>query len=266
MHELLEQNQIDINVAVRTIGNLPSLLLPKDMKYTKNELELVKAYEFFFQGQEVWLRNLVLKQALNPAAIETDWKHFQGHAAINAALLDLISGLHPRVPVFQEACPEKEAPSIIWLTAIALDTADALKSSGLMLDPDVGDDFLGYSTLLGKSEYCKFSQALLESCDESIRSNDPNKPSKKGKSQTVYNWKDDPITYLCKVATRQAMWNKDFDEQYWQPYSKTRRYWIRKIRDNKILQAACLLPNGDIFITGQGKKIPKSVKPSLGFG
>ncbi len=262
-----KNNSIDIKVAVKTIGNLPSLLLPKGIEYTSNEARVVKAYDFFFQGLEVWLQNLVLKQALNPAAMQTGWKHFQGHAAMDAALLNLISGLHPRVPSFQKACPEKEAPSIIWLVALAIDTANVLKESGLMLDPDlVKNNFYGRSILIGKNDYCLNNITLLDQWDEQIRQETLTKTAKKKRTQAVYTWKDCPITYLCKVAAHQAKWDPDFDEQYWQPYSQITRYWTRKIRDNKILQAGCLLPNGDLFITGLGKKIPTSVKLSLGFG
>jgi len=259
-------NEIDIKAAVKKIGILPSLLLSTSIEYSPNETKLIKSYEFFFQGLEVWLQNLSLKQALNPAAVQTNWKYFQGHAAMDAALLDLISGLHSRVPFLQEAFPEKEAPSVIWLMALYIDTANVLKESGLILDQDIGKrNFLGKPILVGKNDIYLGNVTLLNKSDEQIQGLSKaiveNKQTQKGD-----DWKDCLVTYLCKVATSQAISDPGFDEQYWQPYFRTIRSWTRKIRDNKILQAGCLLPNGDLFVTGLGKKIPKSIKQNHEFG
>lgn len=262
-------NEIDIKAAVKTIGILPSLLLSTSIEYSPNETKLIKSYEFFFQGLEVWLQNLSLKQALNPAAVQTNWKYFQGHAAMDAALLDLISGLHSRVPFLQEAFPEKEAPSVIWLMALYIDAGNVLKESGLILDQEIGKrDFLGKPILVGKNDIYLGNVTLLNKSDEQIEGTSE-EIVKSELTQRGYGWKDWKdclVTYLCKVATCQAILDSDFDKQYWQPYSRTIRYWTRKIRDNKILQAGCLLPNGDLFVTGSGKKIPKSIKQNHGFG
>ena len=259
-------DDMDIKVAVKTIGILPSLLLSPSIKYSENETKLIKSYEFFFQGLEVWLENLSLKQSLNPAAVETNWKHFQGYAAMDAALLDLISGLHPRVASLQEAFSGKEAPSAIWLMALYINTANTLKESGLILEQDSDKrNFLGKPFLVGKNDIYLDNIAVLNKSDEQIQGTSEKIVEKK-LTPRIYEAKDCLISYLQKVAVHEAIRDSDFDSQYWKPYYKTISYWTRKIRDNKVLQAACLLPNGDLFVTGSGKKIPKSIKPTRGFG
>jgi hypothetical protein len=42
-------DDIDIKVAVKTVGILPSLLLSPSIEYSENETKLIKSYEFFFK-------------------------------------------------------------------------------------------------------------------------------------------------------------------------------------------------------------------------
>ena len=251
--------QLSIDTAVRSVSKLPELVLPRGVYFeAPNEKQIINSCKYFYRGLEEWLKHFILHKALAPEAIFTDWKHFQGQAVLDSSLLTLITGLYPRHPLLQKACQQDDAPIIIWLHVMSINCETLLTDTGI----------LGKSSLTGKVDYQRSNLALLERFNEhTIRIHPP-----KGNPDTLptseIDFKESPETYLEALASDLASQDEDFDKDYWRPYYNTKKRWTRKIRENKHLQAGCLLPSGELFLTGENKKIPPSVRSSIskGFG
>jgi hypothetical protein len=250
---------IDINQAVVSISKLPELVLPKGVCFeTPGEKQIINQCKYFYRGLEAWLKHFVLHKALAPEVIFTDWKHFQGRAVLDSSQLTLITGLYSRLPLLQESCPGDDAPVKIWFRVMAINCEIVLTKSGI----------LGKSSLTGKVDYQKNNLALLERYNEhTIRIHPPEENSDAPPTDEI-DFEESPETYLDALASQLASQDEDFDKDYWQPYYSTKKRWTRKIRENKHLQAGCLLPSGELFLTGENKKIPPSVRSSVskGFG
>ncbi len=251
--------QLSIDTAVRSISKLPELLIPKGVYFeTPGEKQIINESKYFYRGLEEWLKHFILHKALTPEAIITDWKHFQGHAVLDSSLLTLITGLYPRHPLLQEACQGDDAPVVIWFYAMAINCEIALTNAGI----------LGKPSLTGKVDYQKNNFALLERYNEHTIRLQPPKENPNALPTDEIDFKESPITALIALASKLASQDEGFDKDYWQPYYSTEKRWTRKIRENKHLQAGCLLPSGELFVTGENKKILPSVRSSIskGFG
>jgi hypothetical protein len=247
------QFELSINTAVKAISKLPELVIPREVVFeTPEEQKIINNSKSFYRAKGEWLKHLVLHQALAPEAIFTTWKHFQGHAILDSSLLTLITGLHSRLPILQESCPRIDAPVVIWFQAMIINCRTTFIQEGL----------LGKSNIIGKVKWYQNELALLEVFNEHIIRIQPPKENPNAVPNGEIDFRERPETYLKTLASELASQDEDFDKDYWQPYSKTRKRWIRKIRDNKHLQMGCLLPSGELYITGGNKKIPSSVRHS----
>jgi hypothetical protein len=249
-------NYLNIETAVKLVGQLPNLLL-KDIAFDNpNQEKVVKTYKYFYQGLELWLEHFVLHKSLVPEAFLTDWKHFQAHAQLDTALLHLATGLHPRNPWLQEVYSEENGPTLLWFHAIGSKCENTFKESGL----------LGKPCLVGKDDFHKNNLTLLDRLSEhSIRVYLPEQIVNTPITDEV-QFTDCPVTYLAVLASHLAGYDEDFDKDYWQPYEKVTRRCTRKIRSNPKLQGGVLLPNGELFLTDHNKKIPAAVRKPKGKG
>lgn len=248
--------QLNLEAAVKSVKYLPNLLLPKDVAFEMlGEKEIVRTYEYFYQGLELWLEHLVLHKTLAPEAIFTNWKHFQAHAELDTALLQLATGLHPRIPWLQENFTGEDGPTMLWFYAMSIKCRNTFIESGL----------LGKPSLSGKVEFQLHNLVLLDRLNEhSIHVYLPDKEVDTRITDRI-QFTDCPETYLAMLASDLTRHDNDFAEGYWQPYERTKRRCTRKIRSNPKLQGGILLPNGELFRTGQDKKIPPSFRKK-GFG
>ncbi len=245
--------ELSIDTAVRAISKLPELVMHKDVVFeTREEQKIINNSKSFYRAKEEWLKHLVLHQALDSEAIFTDWKHFEGHAVLDSALLTLITGLYPRLPTLQESYPRIDAPVVIWFQAMIINCRTTFIQQGL----------LGKPSIIGKVEWHQNELTLLEVFNECIISIHPPEENSKALPIGEIDFRERPETYLQALASELASQDEDFDKDYWQPYYKTKKRWTRKIRDNKHLQRGCLLPSGELHITGGNKKIPSSVRRS----
>jgi hypothetical protein len=253
------KTEINLDTAVRSISTLPELLIPKDIFFeSPSEKQIIIQCKYFYRGLEEWLKHLVLKQSLCSEALFTDWQHFQGHAVLESSSLNLITGLYPRVPLLQEACSGENAPVEIWFMRMFINCKIALMDCGI----------LGKSSLTGKVDFQKNNFELLDRYNEhTIRVLSPEENADTPFIDEL-DFFESPDTVIIALASELASQDEDFDKDYWQPYYKTEKRWIRKIRENKHLQSGCLLPSGELMLTGVKKKIPPSVRSSVskGFG
>lgn len=243
---------LDLKEIVKLVEFFPDYLLPQGIAFEMpNERKLIKAYRYYYKGIRVWLEHLVLKERLKPEAIDTDWKYFQPHAQINAALLDLATGVHARSWISD---PDYfESPAILWGNLLGIRVREALfESLGLT----------GVPALQGKVEFAEHNQLLLTEFDktESGRGLLQVCPIEQQPSNSTLDWNCDAETYLISLASDIAKNDSNFDEAYWIPFRKSYSFWTRKIRNCEHLHTAYLLPNGDLFVTQKGQKLPKQLK------
>jgi hypothetical protein len=256
---------MDINLesAVETIGILPDMFIPAGINFdTKGEREIIKHYRSVYKGLREWLKYLVLKQSLNPELIMfKKWQYYEPHAKLSSSLLDLITGLYPRLPELQEDDLGENAPVLIWLESQRLECEIVLKGSGILDKPKIPGkvDFINeqFDFLDG------LSQNILDgSSQNAIKRVDPNESRQENMWYVPLDFKEAPEAFLSALAAELASIDRNFDKDYWRPYEKCKKRWLREIRDNKYLQAGCVLETGELVMTGKGKKLPKPVRDS----
>lgn len=242
---------INLESAVETIGRLPDMFIPAGINFdTKGERELIKMYKFFYKGKREWLKHFVLKQSLNPEVLISNWKYYKPHGMLASNRLNLITGLYPCSPELQQNDLGENAPIVIWLLSEWYDCEIALKESGI----------LGKSKVAGKVDYLNTNFQLLDGLNQNtITLKEPDE-GKENMPNALLDFKESPGYFLSVLAGELISQNSDFDKDYWQPYERCQKRWIRKIRDCKYLQTGCLLETGELFITGERKKIPDSVR------
>ena len=234
---------ITLEQVVEFVEVLFDYQLPKDILFeTPAEKKLIKTYRYFYKGLRVWLEHLVLKKRLAPEAIFTDWKYYQPHAEIYDAHLVLIAGIHPRSSVYDHF----DQPYHVWGSLMVHQCRQLISTSGLLG---------GNPVVHGKSETVSHNLARTKQFDNSEITMTPPVEGLWTKS-TLY-WSESPVDYLVAVASNLAQNDRDFDEQHWIPYRRRVNLWRRKIRDCKSIQAAYILPSGELFVTEKGKKAPK---------
>jgi len=246
-------DSLDLASVVKFVEFFPDYLLPQNIAFEMpNERKLIKAYRYYYKGIKIWLEHLVLKERLNPEATDTDWKYFQPHAQIKAALLDLATGVHACSWIGDDH-DYFESPLIMWGNLLAIQAREALfESLGLT----------GIPALQGKVEFAEHNLLLLKKFDET----EPGRgllqvcPIEQQPSNSTLDWNCDAETYLISLASDIAKNDSDFDKAYWIPFRSSYSLWTRKIRDCEQLHTACLLPNGDLFMTQKGQKLPKQLR------
>ncbi len=246
-------NDLTVGELVSLIRSFPDCHLPKDILFeTANEKKLIKTYKYFYKGLSLWLENLAAKKRLSFELVSTNWRYFEPHAQIHNAQLDLATGVHSRSILYDYF----ESPVQVWGSLIYIQCKDILNGSGLF----------GKLLIEGKVETIAHNLERLSQFDaRNITAIPLLNHHEAGKSST-YSWDESPQDYLTVLASDIAQQDPDFDRDYWVPYKKTVSKWERKIKDCKWLQAGYLLPNGDLFVTARGRKIPKEFKSPKGFG
>lgn len=248
-------DSLDLASVVKLVEFFPDYLLPQDIAFEMpNERRLIKNYRYYYKGMRVWLEHLVLKERLNPEATDTNWKYLQPHAQINAAFLDLATGVHAHSWIGDpDYFDYFESPLIMWGNFLAVRAREALfESLGLT----------GIPALQGKVEFAEHNLLLLTKFDETESGRGLLQvcPIEQQPSDSTLDWNCDAETYLISLASDIAKNDSDFDGTYWIPFRKSYSLWTRKIRDCNQLHAACLLPNGDLFVTQKRQKLPKQLR------
>jgi len=242
---------INLESAVEATGRLPDMLIPTGISFdNKAEREIIRKSKFFYKGIREWLRHFVLKESRNPEVLISHWKYYKPHAMLSSSLLNLITGLYPHCPELQNNDFGENAPILLWLLSERYDCEIVLKRSGI----------LGKSQLTGVVELQDVNFQFLEGLNQNtITRKEPNE-GQENIANALLDFEEAPEAYLAVLAAELASQDSDFDKDYWQPYERCQKRWIRKIRDCKYLQAGCLLETGELFLTGERKKIPNSVK------
>lgn len=245
-----ELRDLPLEQIISLIELFPACHLPTEVLFDNpNEKTIIKTYRYFYKGLTVWLSHLAARKRLAPEAIFTNWKYYQPHAQIYAAYLELVTG------VFHRSILEGhfDSPAHAWAALIYIQCKQVLSNSGLF----------GVPVIHGKVEITNHNLVRLKQFDQRELTLIP--PANHEASKTTICWHEAPEDYLTALASDIAERDPDFDTNYWVPYRRSFSRWERSIRDCKKIQAAYLLPNRELFVTGKRQKIPKQFKDIKGF-
>ena len=261
--------KLTLEVAVEKIAQLPKIFISEEareliklnQKVQEGITKAVDSFDFYYESKSLWLRHLVLKEALASEAINSDRQYFQPHAELSNNLLELIKGLHPRVSFLQQgAFPPQEEIISWWLMCETIKAKNAFTTSGI----------LGKPTVFGKREFRKNNSAVIANLEEGILENNLVLTEIRSRSEdklveqtSIIDFTKEPEGYIAHFAAQEASRNHNFDRQFWKPYIKQRRFWDRKIDECSTLQLGCILPDGKLFTTGRRHKLPVSVEREL---
>lgn len=255
----LNLQTLNLDTAINSIEFLVDLALPKGVLFDDlEEKNLIKAHKYACQSRSLWLKHLAGKKALSPEAVFTNQKYFQPHAELDNALLNLALGLHARIPQMQAFWHGENGATTMWFQALLIEQQKAFEGVGL----------LGKAEGFGKNEFYNRDSNLLDKFNEgSTEGCFSDQQNMDGFSHQL-TFADSPETYLTTLGEYTARLDDDFLSEYWHPYYRSAKRWKRKLKDCKELQVAFLLPNRKLFVTGDNRKIPPSIKTnkSKGFG
>lgn len=217
------------------IAYLPEL--PPVQLTTKAELAIVRAEAESWKAISLWLRNLVLFEALSPEAYTGDALYQMPYAYWLRALLELIRAVHsqschPDIKAFS-------APSALWYHCICKWAERELEDSGLFgLSP----------TVIPKRENYKAISQLCSSLDKHVWEPDD-----------CYTIDDYPEAIIFAEAQAIAKADKGFHYHALRPFLKEWRHTAKHVKHCKHLQDSRLMPDGSIFTTGKDRKLPPSL-------
>lgn len=244
-------SNLTLGKIVSLISSFPDYHLPQDILFeTADEKKLIKDNRDYYQGVSVWLEKLAAEKPLSPDAESTNYKYFKPCAEIFAAQLDLITVVHPRSVLSDYF----ESDFHAWGSFIHSHCRNQLNKSGL----------LGYPHGHGKTEGNNNNSKLLQEHDEREITLIPSDNNQSIKPH--YSWYESPEQCLTDLASTIARQDPAFDRDCWVPYKKAVRRCDRKIKRCEELQLAFLSPDGNLYTTEKGKKVPKSFKSPKGFG
>lgn len=206
---------------------------PPILLTTSNEKQIFQGAKFRYKALSLWLRHLLLGEALADLAIDTDMKHYQPIAEFVAAQFTLAVGVHPRSA--NPAIREFDSPASLWFASQWIMSEQCLEDSGLT----------GTPRLEGKREGLIDSRKAIKNLE------DLRIPYRQG---TDLNF----LTGILLVEAHElAEAYPDFESDYFKPFMRVMKRTTKKIERSKHLQSVCLLPNGQLFWTGKDSKLPK---------
>jgi hypothetical protein len=226
-----------LETAVYVVGELPEALLKGLLCETPEQRQVFEQYVFFYQSQRLWLTHFLLGENLPPECKNTDFKFFEPHARMKAALFRLILGLYERSELLQSTLQGQGAAAVFWRSAIQAKCSDALSGSGLTGPPSLFSKRQLYDD---NNELLKNSLDLLSSDDQA----------------QARAWDDCPVTFLYDLACQVGRGDIDFFKDYLMPFKKAVSRGDRQILNCRELQSGCLLNDGTLFLTGTSNRFP----------
>lgn len=220
---------------VYSIADLPDL--PQVHLTTPAERAIVRAEANSWKAISLWLRNLLLFEALAPEAYTGDALYQMLNAYWLKALLELIRGVHSAsgnldIKAFS-------TPSALWYHCICKQAERELEDTGLFGLPPV---------IIPKRENYKAISQLCSSLEKRV-----------WKPDDCYTIDDYPEAIIFVEAQALAKADKGFHYRVFRPFLKEWRHIAKSVKHCKHLQDSCLLPDGSIFTTAKDRKLPPSL-------
>lgn len=217
---------------VYLIANLPEL--PQVCLTTPAELTIVRVEANSWKAISLWLRNLVLFEALAPEAYTGSALYQMPKACWLKALLELIRGVHSASG--NSDIKAFSTPSALWYHCICKQAEWKLEGRGVFGLPPV---------IVPKREHYKAVSQICTSLEKLV-----------WKPEDDCTIDDFPEEIIFAEAQALAKAERGFHYHVLRPFLKEWRRTAKIVKHCKHLQDGCLLPNGSIFITGKNRKLP----------
>lgn len=215
--------------AIAELPEHPGILLT-----TNNEREIFEADRQSYRAVSMWLRHLLLGQALAEECFLTEMKHYQPKAEYIAAEFRLAVGVHPRSA--NPTIRSFESPAALWFAVQQSMSQQSLEDSGLTDTPLIESKRTAFDENIQAIE-------LLENLSATYQ------PDDIGKLGSI----------LLLEAQEIAKVDLDFQKDYYRPHLRVVKRTNNKIKKSKYLQYAYLLPGGELFWTELGNRLPKNL-------
>ncbi len=212
---------------VLDLGQLPSL--PEVILTTPAEKTIWNSQKRLFLGASLWLRNMLLGEALLPEAYQSEALYCQPLAELLAADFRLATAVHARTS--SEDLLRFKTPAAFWFYCCWAKSLYSIENMGL--ESSVGKRGR-YNLAI---EFCSSLESF--SLNFGLPTAD-----------------DAPEMLLLAEAQRISESDYNFHLDYLSPYLKVLRRVAKKIKECKHLQAYCLLPDGTLHVTSKNLKLP----------
>lgn len=201
---------------------------------TQEQQAFLKNYRENWQGMSLWLRHLLLGEALAEEAYMTYTIHHLPRAELMAAEFRLAVGVHPRSvhPLIRSF----ESPAELWFYCQLQLSYGLLEHRGLFEPP----------IITGKTERLNGTRRFIDLL-EAYKFTDWEE--ERAKSQSIH-------LILTTEAQDIAKVDSNFDFTYYKPFLRQFKRMINAEKKNKQLQTSYLLPDGRIYRTEKNKKLP----------
>lgn len=202
---------------------------------TAEQQAFVNLHRANWQSISLWLRHLVLGEALEEDAYTTEALYLQPRAELMAAELRLAVGVHPRSahPVIRNF----KSPADLWFGCQIQLSYGMLQHDGL----------LGSPKIMGKAEKLKGTRRFVDQLE----------------TYKFADWEEERATsqsaqlILIIEAQDIAKVDANFDSAYYKPYLRQFKRSVNAEKNNKQLQDLYLLSDGQLYRTTKGGRLPK---------
>jgi hypothetical protein len=218
--------------AFRDLPSLPPILLDSDA-----EREVFAITKHKYQSASLWLRHILLGEALQREAYETSALAIQPFAEFLAANFRLAIAVYSRTTDPRFLC--FGSPAEFWFCCVVVMSQRHLENTGLT----------GKPFRLGKREAWDGAVKISSKLRCLEYQPDP-----------LPTFDKDPLTVLIVEAQALAKLDRNFYKDHLLPFIRTTRRSAKKNKELDNVQFYHLLPNGKLFVTGKNKKLPPLLK------
>ncbi len=189
-----------------------------------------------WQAMSLWLRYLLLGEALAEEAYLTSAINHQPRAELMAAEFRLAVGVHPRSA--HPTIRSFDSPAELWFHCQYVLSYGLLESKGLLEQPEIK----------GKSERLKATKRFIDLLDD-LKFTDWEEERAKGQCLQAI---------LITEAQDIAKVDHNFAFNYYKPFLRQFKRAVNFEKNNKNLQDTYLLSDGQLHRTEKSRKLPKS--------
>lgn len=198
---------------------------------TADQQEVLQVQQFRYQAYSLFLRWIRLGESPADELFITTMKHYEPFAKFWDSILTLAIEVYPRSA--DEEIRSFKSPAELWFVCLKYQSQKAAEG---MLEGNLERKAKEKSILKGL-ELCRYLDNLKTPCEGPMP--------------------DCIITRLILEAREIAGREREFDKRAYRPFVKALRKVFNYAKRFDALQFGWIEINGQLFITGQSKKLPK---------
>lgn len=203
---------------------------------TPEQQTLLNLNKTNWQAISLWLRHLLLGEALAEEAYLTSAINYQPRAELMAAEFRLAVGVHPRSA--HPTIRSFDSPAELWFYCQYVLSYGLLESRGLLEQPEIK----------GKSERLRATKRFIDLLED-LKFTDWEEERARGQCLQAI---------LIIEAQDIAKVDPNFAFNYYKPFLRQFKRAVNFEKNNKDLQNTYLLSDGQLYRTQKGGNLPKS--------